>query len=29
MTKEIDLAGEKQPFLTSISSLNKGNVKFL
>ena len=29
MTTEIDLVGEKQPFLQNTSFLNKGKVKFL
>ena len=29
MTTEMDLAGEKQPFLTNTSFMNKGKVKFL
>ena len=29
MTTETDYVKEKQPFLTNISFLNKGNVKFL
>ena len=29
MTKEIDLVREKKPFVTSIFSLNKDNVKFI
>ena len=29
MTSDIDLAGEKQAFLTNTSFLNKGKVKFL
>ena len=29
MTTEIDLIGEKKPFLTNTSFLNEGKVKFL
>ena len=29
MTTEIDIVGEKQPFLTNTPFLNKGKVKFL
>ena len=29
MATEIDLVGEKSPFLTNTSFLNKGEVKFL
>ena len=29
ITTEVDLIGEKQPFLTNIPFLNEGKVKFL